>query len=96
MNDPGFNHARTALEAAVPLWQIKMQDLTFEERAAICREAQDTLRAVSEFFIFKGKSGQSAQAFNAVARGIAALSFMPGGCRCFGIHWEPGKNRSDR
>jgi hypothetical protein len=32
--------------------------------------------------------GESAKAFNALARGIAALSFAPGGVTTFGMHFE--------
>jgi len=39
--------------------------------------------------LFRSKrKGATASAFNALAEGIAILSFAPGGVKVFGGHWE--------
>lgn len=39
--------------------------------------------------LFRSKrKGETADAFNHLAEGIACLAFAPGGVRLFGSHWE--------
>jgi hypothetical protein len=39
----------------------------------------------NESALFGGKDGERAQAFNAMAKAIACLAFMPGGIRAFNV-----------
>jgi len=76
------------LSAAVPLWIEQFRDLSPEERKKIAQEASALLQEKSEFILYLGKPGDSAAAFNALARAIAALAFHPGGVKVFGQHWQ--------
>ena len=42
-----------------------------------------------------GRKGEAAEAFNAVARGIAILSCIPGGVKLFGQRWVDGGCRKE-
>jgi hypothetical protein len=75
------------LSVAVPLWQLEFRELTHDERSAIAQESLDTLMRCGEAIIHRIE-GKTAEAFNALARGIACLSFVPGGVECFGQHFE--------
>jgi hypothetical protein len=80
---------KTTLQAAVPLWQIKLRERPWADIEAMLAEAQRILSDKSEILLFGGgKKGEVAEAFNALARAIAILSFMPGGVDAFGEHWE--------
>lgn len=53
------------------------------------RHCQDVFEQSSEYILFRSKSpGESAAAFNALAEGVAILSFMPRGVTVFGLHFE--------
>lgn len=81
---------RTMLEVAVPLWQLEMCGLPECELRRMAENDCDVIcmadalmgRAAGE------KPGRAATAFNAVARGIAILSLLPGGVKIFGTHWR--------
>ena len=77
------------LECAVSLWAMKFRDLNWEEMQEIMRKSQDVLADKAADLLYRSKKkGDSADAFNATARAIAALSFCPGGVTAFGGHWE--------
>lgn len=84
---------RAALCAAVPLRIVALQQLGEEEFAArFDRERLDGLaQTVAEHgddVLFRSKKrGETAAVFNAVADGIALLSFCPGGISIFGQTW---------
>lgn len=78
-----------ALTAAVPLWveRLKRQPLAqlMEQAPAIGQllaEKGDTLQFGSK------KRGEAAHIFNEVAKGMAILSFCPGGVTFQGAHFE--------
>ena len=81
-----------ALSAAVPLWMLRFQGYSAEER----QEEIDRLNSEGvdfcmrmEYVLHKGpKPGDSAKAFNDLAKTIALLSFAPGGVSAFGSYWE--------
>lgn len=77
----------TMLGVAVPLWQLQFRELTSEERSDIAQESLDTLMRAGEAILYRVE-GKTAEAFNALARGIACLSFAPGGVDAFGQHFE--------
>jgi hypothetical protein len=39
------------------------------------------------------KKGESAKAFNALAKGLACLAFAPGGVNAFGGHWQTNSTK---
>lgn len=82
---------RDTLQVAVPLWQMEFQDCPWSELQQKIREAQEILAENAEYLLFYSKKekdkGKAAAAFNAVAKGIAILSFVPGGVELFGQRW---------
>jgi len=78
---------KSALSAAVPLWIEKLK-----------QEGTDSVDAgaIAETIAFKGdiimygskKKGEAAAAFNELAKGLALLSFCPGGVTFAGLHFE--------
>ncbi len=89
MSDYDDTLLRTSLSVAVPLWidQIRgWPESHRAERRAIC---VDTITQYGDVLLYKGKKkGESAEAFNRTAEGIALLAFAPGGVTIFGEHWE--------
>lgn len=80
---------KTALQAAIPLWQMDLQKVPWTDIEPMLAEASKLLAEKGDILLFGGgKKGEVTAIFNAVARGIAALSFMPGGIDSFGEHWE--------
>lgn len=80
---------RIALGAAVPLWIHEFRKLTPEERIKIVRECGDIVAEKGDVIQFKSKKrGETAKAFNALAKGIAVLAFSPGGVTFLGDHYE--------
>lgn len=78
-----------SLSAAVPLWIEEFRHLSFDEIQKIARESAQVVAEKGDIIQFKSKKkGESAAAFNALARGIACLAFAPGGVTTFGSHWE--------
>jgi len=77
----------TTLDAAVPLWIHQFRDLPEEERMEMIGEISPGFAERMEYLIHK-KEGETADAFNDLARAIALMSFLPGGVTCFGRHWE--------
>lgn len=78
-----------SLQAAVPLWQLCLQERTWD----YIRERLPALSLMiaehGDNILFKSKkAGDTAVAFNALAESVAILSFVPGGVRLFGQHWE--------
>jgi hypothetical protein len=82
---------KISLSAAVPLWIERFKQLTDDERMAIAREAAQVVAEKGDIIQFRSKrKGETANAFNQLARGIAVLAFSPGGVTVFGLHFEVG------
>ena len=77
----------TALEAAVRLWIEEFRSLSEEDRQRMIDEVVERFAERMEYLLHR-KQGETAKAFNDVARAIALLSFCPGGIDCFGHHWK--------
>lgn len=89
----------TTLDVAVPIWQARLRDqharavelgwdgdAHLRQRAHACA---DRLCAAGEYVMYRGNQpGLNRDAFNALAEGLAALSFAPGGVHFQGMHWE--------
>lgn len=79
-----------ALECAVPIWIEKLRDQPVEhllERARVCGEH---IAARGDVLQFKNeKAGASAEAFDRLAEGLAALALVAdGGVTFLGVRWE--------
>lgn len=80
---------KAALGAAVPLWISVLQKKpgTYVlERSQVCGQV---VAEKGDVIQFRGKKkGESAEAFNRLAEGVACLAFAPGGVTAFGLHFE--------
>ena len=77
----------TCLDAAVPLWIKQFRNLSEDEWQKMIDEINKEFPEKMEYVIHR-KEGETARAFNDLARAIALLSFCPCGVTCFGRHWE--------
>jgi hypothetical protein len=78
-----------ALEAAIPLWQMKLKKLPWSEVLSRVKGVADLIGSKGDILQFGGgKKGEVAKVFNRAAEGIAVMSFLPGGVTIFGQHWE--------
>lgn len=78
---------QSSLEVAVPLWIEAFKTYNWDELKRVMSDSEAVLETCAEGIIYRIK-GKSAKAFNALAKAIAALSFVPGGIEIFGIKWE--------
>ena len=78
---------QSALLAAVPLWVWEMMEWPEEQ---VRRTALNSMNMIAEHgdALICREKGRSAEAFNALAKGIASLSFCPGGVTTFGMHFD--------
>ncbi|GAA3032617.1 hypothetical protein FHS39_002539 [Streptomyces olivoverticillatus] len=75
-----------ALGAAVPLHMMKLRRLSSPQCAAIARQCVETIGFQGDALQYGGKG--CAEAFNALARGLAALALTAdGGVTFAGTHW---------
>lgn len=80
---------RATLEVAVPLWIESVRKLPPEVRIERGHELADVIAEKGDVIQFRGKKkGESARAFNALAESLAIMSFVPGGVRFMGLHFE--------
>jgi len=85
-----------ALQAAVPMWQIQLARSPWNhiaERAQICAQAVAEKGDVLQFR--SKRKGETAEAFNRLAEGLACLSFAPGGVRFLGVRWTADHRGGD-
>ena len=82
-----------ALEAAVPLQYAELGlPGSFAQFVPELGKMADLISTKGDVMLFGGgKKGEAAAAFNAVARGIAILSALPGGVELFGWKWINGQ-----
>lgn len=87
------------LELAVPLWIERLRPLPWPERMRVrdeClavlatgKDERDCLEGVANLACgSRGKPGQVAEAFNALAKALALGALQPGGVRFGGMCWE--------
>lgn len=91
MNATGESLLAISLAAAVPLLiaQIKKEQWSDERMQETARESGDVIASKGDIILYKSpKKGETAKAFNALARGLACLSFAVGGVRFLGLHFE--------
>lgn len=78
---------KISLSAAVPLWIQEMKGLPWPQISKIAGDAGSFIAAHGDALMYKTK-GTTRDAFNHLARGLAALSFVPGGVTFAGMHFE--------
>ena len=77
------------LQLAVPLWIDRLSRLPWSDVMARARECGDVVAQKGDVLQFRSKKkGETARSFNALAEGLACLSFAQGGVRFNGAHWE--------
>jgi len=77
------------LEVAVPLWAVELKNQPWDYILSRARECSQVIAEKGDIILFKSKKkGESADAFNRLAEGVACLSFIPGGVTVFGTHYE--------
>jgi len=85
------------LMLAVPLriWEMRGWAPAARQRAAQ-RSAQVVAERGDDLMFGSRKTGRVAQVFNALAEGLAAAAFQPGGVRFAGRHWCTDHARCER
>ena len=79
----------STLQLAVPLWIEQLRSRPWEYIEQRAKECSQVIAEKGDIILFKStKKGETAKAFNHLAEGIACLSFVPGGVKIFGGHWE--------
>lgn len=77
----------TTLQLAVPMWIEQLRNvggqIPYDERDRIIEQ----INSKGDDLQYGGKRGSAAQAFNAMAKGLAALAYAPGGVTFAGQHW---------
>jgi hypothetical protein len=88
---------KAALEAAVPLWIEEIRLWSEDRRIERARACGQVIAEKGDVVQFKGKKrGESANAFNRLAEGIACAAFQPGGIRVLGLHFEATSDNARR
>ena len=83
-----------SLQAAVPLWIEEFRRLPVETRIAFAHESAQIIAEKGDCLMFRSKKkGETTAVFNALAKGLAALAFSPGGVRFLGTHYTHKKRR---
>jgi hypothetical protein len=79
------------LAMAVPLWIDRLAGelagRRSEQMISWASDAADAVASHGDVLLYGGKRGEAAVVFNAMARGLAALAFCPGGVTFLGIRW---------
>lgn len=89
VDDPTADLLRISLLAAVPLWALQMRWMEWSDLTTIADDCAQTIAAHGDLLMYRSKTrGGTAKAFNALAKGLAIASFVPGGITFLGDHWE--------
>ena len=76
------------LAIAVPMWIDTLRGSTFDERADRAHCCAQVIAHKGDIILYRSKAkGETAEAFNRLAEGIACAAFQPGGIRAFGVVW---------
>ena len=83
---------KSSLEVAVPLWIDMFKNYEWDDLEKVLTESEAVLADCAEGISHRIE-GKSEAAFNAVARAIAALSFVPGGIEICGLKYETERTK---
>jgi hypothetical protein len=76
------------LQIAVPLWIDEVAKLTDDERLTAARGCGRMIAEHGDDILYRSpRKGKSAEAFNALARGLACAAYQPGGVWFMGTHF---------
>lgn len=75
------------LRFAVPLHIVELRHMLPEQRQGIAQKASAVIAAHGDVLMFGGKKGAAGDAFNSLAKGLAAAAYAPGGVTFAGLHW---------
>lgn len=87
MGDHIDDNLTAALMAAVPLEFLTMRHWSERQRIAAAHAAARIVAEKGDVLQFPAKRGQAAPVFAALAKGLAAAAYQPGGITAFGQHW---------
>lgn len=80
---------KISLTCAVPLWIETLKNRPWADLEASRHRCIDMIASHGDNILYRSKkAGETARAFNALAEALAILSFVPGGVRAFGLHFE--------
>jgi hypothetical protein len=80
---------KLSLEIAVPIWIDQLRNSTFEERAARARRCAEVVGPKGDIILYRSQTkGETTEAFNRLAEGIACAAYQPGGIKVFGLRFE--------
>ena len=80
---------RISLSAAVPLWIEQCKAIPLDLLMNRGREISQIIAEKGDIIQFRSKTqGETAKAFNALAEGLTIMSFVPGGVKFLGMHFE--------
>lgn len=80
---------KSMLPMAVMLNTLNFKELPWKQLQQIATDASQFIAEHGDNILFKGpKKGDTAKAFNELAKGVAVLSFAPGGVNILGMHFE--------
>lgn len=80
---------RTSLQVAVPMWVENLKLQSWAQIQPRLRHCSQMIAEHGDVILYQSKKkGETARAFNALAEGLAILSFAPGGVTAFGLHFE--------
>lgn len=77
-----------SLDASIPFHILESLGLSWDEKLSRARQCADIIAEHGDVILFRGKG--TADAFNKLARGIALLSFAPGGVKFLRRRWRSG------
>ena len=77
------------LEVAIPIWVNSLKHLPWSYLAEQAGKCAGIVAEKGDILQYRSSvKGETAKAFNALAEGLAILSFCPGGVKFMGRHWE--------
>ena len=79
---------RASLSLAVPMWADRLRSVPFRDLLARAPEIGQHIASKGDCILFKSKKGETAEAFNQLAEGLAILSFVPSGVTFMGDHYK--------
>lgn len=82
-------HLLDALDAAVQLHILLTRDWPEHRRIDEAKRAAQVIAEKGDVIQYGGRPGETAHAFNALAKGLAAAAYAPGGVTIAGHHWCP-------
>jgi hypothetical protein len=81
------HHLTDALDAAVPLHIDEMRTWKPRHRADEAHCLAQVITEKGDVLQYGGQRGEAARTFTALARGLAAAAYQPGGVTFAGRHW---------